>query len=550
MQFIMKHFPFLFILVLLFSCHEKEKNKVLDSDFDYFIEEAQVKESINQLDSSYYYYNLAQSICKPSQKLEKIYCLLGAANIQKVKSDFIGAEETITEAFKILDSSKYNLHLYNLLGIVYKELKDYENALKYSKKILSYKNLEESESLIVKNNIAVIYLEQHNYNEAIKILKPLLSSKILKGNRIEYARVTDNLGFAYLKIKKDTIAKTLLEESLEIRDIINDDSQKIASYIHLSEYYKKNNPLLANDFAKKALQSATIVNSPDDKLEALTLLSDLSESSVSKSYFNDYIRINDSINFIRQTAKNQFAKIKYDSRLAIEEGENQKKQKIIYLLLFLVTVLSGVFIFYFIVKTNKEKLLKTAYTTETRISKRLHDELANDVFNTMTFIETQDLGNETNKESILQGLDAIYGKARSISKQTGEIKTGKEFSEQLNQLLMSYNSKEVNVIVKGSSAVDWEKIKANKQIEIYRTLSELLVNMKKHSQANLVLVSFESLEKTIAIQYKDNGVGFEKAKISKNGLQNVENRIQSIHGTITFESETNKGLKINIEFPK
>ncbi len=168
----------------------------------------------------------------------------------------------------------------------------------------------------------------------------------------------------------------------------------------------------------------------------------------------------------------------------------------------------------------------------------------------MTFIETQDLQNATNKENVLQGLDAIYDKARNISKQTSEVKTGKEFGVVLNQLLMSYNSKQVTVIVKGSALVDWEKIKEDKQGAIHRTLSELLVNMKKYSQANLVLVTFETLEKNIKIQYKDDGIGFEKEKIIKNGLLNVENRIHEINGSITFDTETNKGLKINIEFPK
>jgi len=37
--------------------------------------------------------------------------------------------------------------------------------------------------------------------------------------------------------------------------------------------------------------------------------------------------------------------------------------------------------------------------------------------------------------------------------------------------------------------------------------------------------------------------------ILKNGLQNVENRIKTINGTITFEPKTGKGLKILIAFP-
>jgi hypothetical protein len=40
---------------------------------------------------------------------------------------------------------------------------------------------------------------------------------------------------------------------------------------------------------------------------------------------------------------------------------------------------------------NRQERLKLVIILETRISKQLHDELANDVFYAMTFAETQDL---------------------------------------------------------------------------------------------------------------------------------------------------------------
>jgi signal transduction histidine kinase len=46
----------------------------------------------------------------------------------------------------------------------------------------------------------------------------------------------------------------------------------------------------------------------------------------------------------------------------------------------------------------------------------------------------------------------------------------------------------------------------------------------------------------------------EKATIeklnSRNGLQNVENRILAIKGTITFDTKSGKGFKSSILFPK
>ncbi|MFC4739030.1 ATP-binding protein [Flavobacterium ponti] len=500
-------------------------------------------------DSSYVYFNKAQTIGTSKPVEEQIYVSLFLSYIYNIQSDFNGLEEEVTKALALSNETKYNSHLYNFLGIAYEEKHDFNAAIENYDLASKYSS-SELEKLIIQNNIAVIQLEQKEYKKAIQTLTSLLKYDTLVHAKKEYAKIIDNLGYAYFKNGNSLKAKSLLQESYKIRDSLDDDFEKIASLIHLSNFNLKDNPSLSQEFAKKALKSATIVNSADDKLEALDLLI---KNPINKEVFKNfehYSTINDSLNKARQTAKNQFSKIKYDSKIAIEKSEKLKIQKDQITYLFLGFGAITILVFFLIRSKNKRKLQKSAYDTETRISKRLHDELANDVFNTMTFIETQDLQPSKNKENVLQDLDSIYNKARSISKQNSEVKTGKDFRNSLNQLLMSYNSKQTNIIVKGSSLIDWEKVKVTKQIEVHRILTELLVNMKKHSQANLVLINFETLEKTIKIKYSDNGKGFEKEKIIKNGLQNVENRIHAINGSITFDSETNKGLKINIEFPK
>ena len=75
-------------------------------------------------------------------------------------------------------------------------------------------------------------------------------------------------------------------------------------------------------------------------------------------------------------------------------------------------------------------------------------------------------------------------------------------------------------------------------------LGELMTNTRKHSQASVALVSFEQKGKKLAITFKDNGLGNEIKK--GNGIQNMEFRIFSLNGTISFEPESGKGLKVQI----
>ena len=68
--------------------------------------------------------------------------------------------------------------------------------------------------------------------------------------------------------------------------------------------------------------------------------------------------------------------------------------------------------------------------------------------------------------------------------------------------------------------------------------------MKKHSDASIVILSFKMMGNKIQIKYSDDGVGGELKK--NNGLLNVENRINSLNGRITLESEKDKGFKATI----
>jgi signal transduction histidine kinase len=74
--------------------------------------------------------------------------------------------------------------------------------------------------------------------------------------------------------------------------------------------------------------------------------------------------------------------------------------------------------------------------------------------------------------------------------------------------------------------------------------------MKKHSQCSIVILTFKKSENKLQIDYTDNGVGvtFDKEN-SRNGLRNVENRIQAIKGTTTFDTKSKKGFKVSFIFP-
>ncbi|MGF9846634.1 sensor histidine kinase [Priestia megaterium] len=85
-------------------------------------------------------------------------------------------------------------------------------------------------------------------------------------------------------------------------------------------------------------------------------------------------------------------------------------------------------------------------------------------------------------------------------------------------------------------------------------ISEGLTNIARHSQAKCAWITIE--EKTNGILYveiKDDGVGFNSEKISKQvghyGLLGMKERVRILKGTIDVQSKVQKGTIIQIEVP-
>ncbi|MEG1227387.1 MAG: ATP-binding protein [Flavobacterium sp.] len=567
-------FFYFIILLFLFSCQEK---KPLTTNLETIEKQAlslrnkaienYEKQNFN---ASFYEFNKSKQLYEILKDSANIgYILIQIAGIQKVNGDYYGTKETVTEALPYLKKHpQYRASINNKLGIADKELSLYDDAILYYKKAANELTdpLEKQAPL---QNIAAVYIQQKKYDKAIPLLDSLLeslSSKELKARATPYDKsiLLDNLGYAYFKKGMDEIAFKFMNEGLQLRNEVNDTYGSIESYLHLADYFAKKDIQKSNENALAAYNAATKLNSVDERLEALQILISNNHSTQNSKYVQRYFSLNDSIIKVRNNFKNKFAKIKYDAKkekdenatLRLEKAENQLAlQKANYLrigfvILFIFLVLLIAILIRYYKNKNKAIEFKTSYNTETRIAKKIHDELANDVFHVIAFAESQPLSAESTKENLLQKLDDIYGRVRGISKENNRIDTGTNFTNSIKEMLSMYNTSATNIIATNLENINWESIDDVKKIAISRVLQELMVNMKKHSNASLVVIKFENDPKSILINYTDNGKGCEKTKISKNGLQNVESRILAVKGTINFETEPDKGFKVKISIPK
>ncbi len=526
--------------------------------------------SINKLPIAFNYFTEAYKIQKYSgDTISAGKNLHSMADIQKSLGDYNGSKYTAVEGVQYLEGSseiKSLAGLYQNISTAFRAQENYDNALNYNYKAIQLCKNEKALNKIGKINLlkllntkANILADKAEYKNAIRILDSLLTDSIVIKNRKEYARVLSNKGFIEWKQNETNHeSETLLLNSLQLRKASNDIQGLIASNIHLTKYYSKTDKQKALAYAEAAFFNAKERNSMYASLEALRLLFDI-KNDLKEPIANDlslyYITIDKTLEAINTKNQELYAVTKFDNEKLLKEKaegelqiEKEKNQKNTYFASALVILLGSLFLYFFLKQQKRIGMINERHSTEKALSKKIHDEVGNDIFYIMTQIQKNPaILKHTEGLKILDGLNDIYNKARDISKEFTSIDTGNAYRDELNALLNSYGSDHTKIITTELEAGFWKVVSDYKKKELYRVLQELLTNMKKHSKASFAAVTFAKKGNKIFVNYVDNGVGIETLKLNT-GLKSVENRIDTIGGTITFDSKPKEGFNAKIIF--
>ena len=503
------------------------------------------------------YYNQAFKISRNiKDSINAGKCLKAMVNIHIALGDHNASKTTATDGLKYLEnSSEYKIisGLYHGIAMSFSELGNQEEALLWNSKVLSLcndsiakKKIGIQNLPIFKNSRAIILAELKKYPESIHILQSLLKEKKVMQKRWQYAQILSNLGYVkFLQNSKNSESETMLLEALNIRQQEKDIFGLFNSNISLTKYYKDKNLEKAKYYAYKAYDNIKDFEDYEALLEVLTLITELNPDSL-----EDHQRFKDAslqLMQLRKKTREIYAPTRFENENLLKENEEKNKkisqvrnQNTIYLLVILLSLTGiGSIIFFFRQRTrylsqqNKIIQFEASYETETRISKQLHDELGNDIFQVMLQYQ-----NDPHDPQIKDRLNKTYVKARDISRENNAFETGDTYPEELHNMLQNYAQNGIQLLVRGFYKIGWEDMDKTTKITVYRVLQELMTNMQKHSKASLVTLVFSNTDDALKIKYSDNGVGVGKEHVqSKNGLLNTEKRIRAIHGTLIFASE-------------
>lgn len=321
-------------------------------------------------DSAFYYYERSfkvYSILKDSSRAGRI--LLNRAIIEKNIRSYSKSIETSFLALKYLKSAnnmQWSSSMYNNLGIVYNQLKDKGNALKFHQKAYELrKKIPEKPYLQVQtlNNIGRVYQNNSDYKAAIEYYKQALTFKdVLTRRPIQKARLLDNSAFSRFKIGQTQGVLNQMEEALAIREQRNNSNGIIINCIHLAEYYSsRGDTEKAISYSKQAEKFSKRINNFRDYLESLELLGNLENGSVSKSYFNRNIALRDSLNQVANNYQKNISQMFFE--IDDLESKNKKQEKLIerYGLFSAILVVFLIILLWYIRKTiirKKQQKLK------------------------------------------------------------------------------------------------------------------------------------------------------------------------------------------------
>jgi signal transduction histidine kinase len=102
------------------------------------------------------------------------------------------------------------------------------------------------------------------------------------------------------------------------------------------------------------------------------------------------------------------------------------------------------------------------------------------------------------------------------------------------------------------SSGNMEEIGSKVKTYLFRIAQEALNNIVKHSNAVKVKIRLSRKEDVITLTILDNGIGFDPLRASDgggNGLHNMRERAELLHGSFAIESKINQGTTITVAVP-
>jgi signal transduction histidine kinase len=210
---------------------------------------------------------------------------------------------------------------------------------------------------------------------------------------------------------------------------------------------------------------------------------------------------------------------------------------------------------------HQENLLHSNLMTQEeerrRIARDLHDEIGSKLnVILLNIYRLKGIGKEnTEVLEITDEAESIINKTIDSTRRISHEllpPTLEEFGlvEAIRELQFNFN--QLGILCVDFNVIDHDGSVDDKMVELnlYRVLQELVNNSIRHGKAGEIAIDLWVAKSALKLNYTDDGVGFDKAKVENNkglGMKNIESRLDMIKANYDYQTALGNGVQMNIE---
>jgi len=503
------------------------------------------------------YINLAITVGQTNDLEEAVDYLIKALAI---------AEET--------DSQQNLGHIHNQMAVNYLKLDRYEKAEIHLKEALSIaENIENNYTLAtVHNSLGYLYeTRDDDFEKTLFHYEKSLYYHTLMNNKPSIVEGLYNVGLQYIRFEKFKKAEDNFFKGLIISDSLDVDDKKILGNLHLAHLYSEQGNI---DEANNYISTANNLIGNDSRMPYKNHFYRIGESFAKQKKFKSayenmetYAILADSL--FKENGVDKIAEIetKYETEkkekenlaLKTEKAEQElvteKANKQIWMFgIGLIASLIALSIFAFYYRKNKK---------QKNIIENLHKELHHRVKNNLSIIDTfiEVAKEEFSNDAFDKKLTELQNRIDSINEVHLQLyknsdvtrldvnKYIKTLSQNVGQ---SFSQKNITI---NHNIADTLSIDADKSFPIGLIVNEFLTNSYKYAFENRtgnIDITLRDTGTDYELLLSDNGRGLPEnldiEKTSTFGLRVMKLLSKELNGT--FKLSSNKGVQLNIHFPK
>jgi signal transduction histidine kinase len=187
-----------------------------------------------------------------------------------------------------------------------------------------------------------------------------------------------------------------------------------------------------------------------------------------------------------------------------------------------------------------------------RMAREIHDTLAQGLTGIVTQLQAAEQADDWRRNvtaAIDLARESLTEARRSVHALRPEALTTARLGEALADVATRWSTRH-DVPVQVTTTGTPRPMPADAEVALLRTAQEALANVARHAHATRVGVTLSYLDKEVALDVRDDGVGFQDQPTDGGfGLVAMRQRIEGLAGTLQIESERGAGTAISAAVP-